>query len=531
LKPAYHPGAVAIPTDLSLDGILRRTADRVPERAAIRTPIDDVSFAELDDRVSRMAAAIEELVGPQPARVAVTPVPGVAYPVTLFGAARGGHVAVALKQMLRGPGLEHVLRTTQARLAFVTEAMFNQLQPAWARLPELAAVILVDGDIPDGHDRVYQLADLLEGADPDAAADSRVDPASVVYVHFTHGTTGEPKGVQLTHRNLVANAVQTAHAHELDELDTVLNHLPVYHCMHLNGPVWAGATQVLCTDPDPRVAVEMANTYQAKCFYAQPGQLARLAVDPCLQQLKFTTVQVVRTGGTDLKPATAITLANHFGVPVLQGYGMVETAALTHSDKRARPRVGSVGPAVLGTESRVVDIDTRVPLPPGERGEVQIRAPQVMVGYLGRDEPPVDAHGWLSTGDIGSLDADGYLSIVDRRSDLFKVGNELVSPTEVERVLLAHPDVRECAVVAYPDPLLGSVPYALVVPATPAGSVRLADVVTFANRELLPHQQIRHIAIIDAIPGAQFGKIHRRQLRERLAAERPHRINGTGGAR
>jgi len=229
---------------------------------------------------------------------------------------------------------------------------------------------------------------------------------------------------------------------------------------------------------------------------------------------------VIRTGGTDLNPATATALSAHFGVPVIQGYGMVETAALTHSDKRARPKPGSVGPAVRGTECRIVDMDTGSPLPVGRQGVVQVRGPQVTIGYLGRDEPPVDQGGWLSTGDVGSLDADGYLSLVDRLGDLFKVGNELVSPTEIERILLAHPDVRECAVVGGPDEFLGSVPYALVVPATPDGGDRLADLAEYVNRQVAPHQRLRHIATIDTIPGASFGKIHRRELRDNLTKEK-----------
>ncbi|WP_432840384.1 class I adenylate-forming enzyme family protein [Dactylosporangium sp. CA-092794] len=523
-------GTPTIPTTLTLDEMLSRTAARTPDRAAIRTTLDDVSFGELDARVSRLAAAIVDLVGERPCRIAVTPTLCTSFPVSLYGVLRSGNVAVTVKPMLRTAGIESVLRGCDVRLAFLTQALYARIAPAADRLPGLRFVI-VDEGAPAHEPGVLVLDDLLAAADP-APPRRRADPASVAYLHFTHGTTGEPRAVQLSHRNLVANAVQTANAHELERLGIVLNHLPIYHCMHLNGAISAGATQVLCPDPNPATAIAMANAYGARCFYAQPGQLARLAIDQRLPDLRFETVEVVRTGGTDLKPSTASALSAHFGVPVIQGYGMVENAALTHSDKRERPKLGSVGPAVLQTQCRVVDIDTRVPVPAGRRGEVQVRGPQVAVGYLGSDEPLVDADGWLSTGDVGYQDEDGYLRLVDRLGDLFKVGNELVSPTEIERLLTTHPAVRDCAVVDYPDPILGRVPYALVVPRDRSAATPLAEIAAFANRQLPPHQRIRHITTIATIPGADFGKVQRRQLREQLidpAAGTPGAVARTEG--
>jgi long-chain acyl-CoA synthetase len=207
---------------------------------------------------------------------------------------------------------------------------------------------------------------------------------------------------------------------------------------------------------------------------------------------------------------------------------MAETSALTHTGDRARPRPDSVGRPVTGTECRVVDLDTGAVLPAGERGEVQVRGPQMTVGYLGRTEPAVDADGWLHTGDVGWVDPDGYLVLVDRLGDLFKVGNELVAPSEIERVLITHPDIRDCVVVDYPDEFSGRVPYALVIPHGTAGESRLAEMVAYANRQLPAFQHIRGIAVVDAIPGAQFGKIRRRELREQLLA-RVAQPTHTGG--
>ncbi|GIG63101.1 hypothetical protein Lfu02_74730 [Longispora fulva] len=475
---------LAFPTDLPIDAVLRHTAARVPDRAAIVTPAGTVTYAELDDRVSRTAGFLTAL-GPQ-ATVAVTPVLGLGFPLVLYGASRAGHTTLTVKMALTGADLAAFLTENGVRAAFLTRAQL-------AGLPEVPGL------------EAYPVDEIPAGE----PTPGRGDPATVAYVHFTHGTTGAPKPIELTHRNLVANAAQTAQVHELDQLDIVLNHLPVYHNMHLNGAVWAGATQVLCVDPDPAAAIAMANAHRVRCLYAQPGQLARLAADPRLSTFHLDTVEVIRTGGTDLRPAVATALSERFGVPVIQGYGMVETAALTHSDRRARPTVGSVGPAVPGTECRIVDVDTREPLGPGTPGEVLVRGPQVAAGR-------VDADGWLATGDLGHVDDIGTLTLVDRLGDVFKVGNELVSPTEIERVLLDHPDVHECAVVGYPDDILGQVPYALIVQSPPDPD-RLAELLESANKLLPAHQRLHSVSAVDAIPGARFGKIHRRELRDRIA--------------
>ncbi|MCK2221096.1 AMP-binding protein [Actinomadura sp. ATCC 31491] len=522
------PGPLTdLPPDLTLDGVLSRAAAAAPGRDAVRTATAaetrTVTFAELDAQASRVAGALSGLAGPagaaSGAMVALAPAPGLPYAAALHGIVRAGHVAVTVKPMLSADDLARVLRSTGARVAFLTEALAARADPA-----ALDRVVVTDRDEPAaGWPAGWTTyAQVLAGADLPGPGGPRTDPESPALVHFTHGTTGTPKGVLLSHRNLVANAAQTAWAHELDRYDVVLNHLPILHCMHVNGPIWAGATQVLCLDPDVESAIRLANEHGARCFYAQPGQLVRLAADERLDRLRLTTVEVIRTGGTHLPAATARTLSEHFGVPVVQGYGLVETSSLTHSDLRAAPGPGTVGLPVPHTECVIADPDTGRPLPAGRRGEVRVRGPQVALGYLGRDDAPVDADGWLSTGDVGYLDG-GRLVLVDRIGDLFKVGNELVSPTEVEQVLLAQPVVQECVVVGYPDEVLGQVPYALVVPEDRASDAQLAAAVAAANERLAPHQRIRRVSAIYSIPGAATGKVNRRALRERVIAGEPSR--------
>jgi len=207
-------------------------------------------------------------------------------------------------------------------------------------------------------------------------------------------------------------------------------------------------------------------------------------------------------------------------VPVVQGYGLAETSPLTHCEDWRSPRPGSVGRPVVGTECRVVDLRTRRPLPPGERGEVQVRGPQVMSGYRGSADGAPDGQGWLCTADVGYVDEQGALFLVDRLRDVFKCDDWLVSPSEVEAVLRGHPDVADAVVVGVPDAVHGHVVGAWLVPARGSGSARAAieQVTAEVNGDLPEPLQVRAVRVLAAVPRSANGKIERRVLREAFLA-------------
>ncbi|MEU4349646.1 AMP-binding protein [Streptomyces sp. NPDC023838] len=486
----------------TVDGLLARAARRHGDRVAVRGTAPgslSLTFAELDAAADRWAAAIQALIGSDGQNVALASPLDPAFAAAFHGIVRSGNVVVPVNPLLRAGELRHLLGTTRARLAVVTDAIREELRPLRAELPYLGDVVLLGEEWPQGR--------------PAAVA----HPADTACLHFTSGTTGLPKAAVLSHANLLVNAGQIARAHALDDGSVTVNHLPKYHLMHLNSALSAGATQVLCPDPDPVAAVRAANTHRATHYYSIPVRLNRLAADARLPELALDTVRLIASGGSALGAASAAALRDHFRIPVIQGYGLAETSPLTHSDGPRSPRPGSVGTVVEGTECRIVDPETGRAVPVGERGEVQVRGPQVMRGYL-EGPSPLDAEGWLATGDIGRVDEDGYLFLVDRIKDVFKCDNYLVSPAEVERALSAHPAVADCAVVDLPDPLSGAVAAALVVLADPAAS--LPAVVAEVNAALPYYQHVRHAEPADAVPRSANGKIERRQLREELMQRR-----------
>ncbi|RMI36025.1 class I adenylate-forming enzyme family protein [Streptomyces triticirhizae] len=480
-----------------LDDLPRIAARNHQDRVAVRTDRgESLTFGELERRVDACAARIAALTEGPGTVVALTSALHPDFVVAYYGALRAGRVVVPVNPMLRAEGLARLVAASGAALVLT--------------VPEIAERL--DTDVP-----AVDLADpsLVEGPPGDRAP---VEPGDVACVHFTSGTTGAPKGVCQTHHNLAVNAAQTAHAHGLGPDSVTLNHLPTFHPMHLNAALFVGAEQVLATDPDLAASLRTANEVGAHRYYSLPMRLSRLAAHPELSTMRLTSVEAVYSGGSALPVAAASRLSEHFGIPVLQGYGLAETSPMTHCGDRSRPKPGSCGPPVPRTECRIVDLTTGKPVGTGERGEIQVRGPQLMKGYLGEPAGAAfDAEGWFATGDVGLVDEDGELFVVDRLKDVFKCDNELVSPQEVEGVLLRHPSVVDCVVVDHPDPFSGAVAAALVVAPKVPDQPALDAVAAEVNAELPSYQHIRHIRAVPEIARSGGGKVRRQELRQQLA--------------
>ncbi len=572
---------------IALDGLLRQAAVCDPAGTAVRVvgagrPVGapSVTFAELDSRADRYAAHLEHALGRRGARVGVAHTLDAEFPAAFYGTVRSGNTVVLVNPLIREEGLAHVFAEAAVEVAFVPAATAGLLVKLADRLPALRTVVVTDasgGVVPaDAVPLEAALADVPGAGERPAPARGAVDLDADVCVQFTTGTTGLPKGVRLSHRNLVANAAQTAAAHHLGSDSVTLNHLPLYHVMHLNSAVFAGAEQVLCADPDPWAALRHAADAGATHHYGLPARLHALARDERLAAHRGAApggprLQVVMSGGSALAPAAARSLREHLGVPVVQGYGMAELSPLTHcvrplADQAAAQ--GSVGEPVPGTGCRIVHPTTRRVLPAGGVGEVQVRGPQLMNGYLGRpDGAPVDADGWFSTGDVGRLDGEGRLHLVDRLGDVFKHDNELVSPSAVEAVLREDPRVADCVVVGWPDAVHGALTWAGVVlhdpldgdPTGPTGQGdptgptdpgdptdlarpaeghlapaaerdRLASVVARANARLAPFERIRRAEPLAAVPRTPVGKPARAAVRTRVRARAAEETAGAAGA-
>jgi len=354
---------------------------------------------------------------------------------------------------------------------------------------------------------------------PEVDVDARQD---VVVLPYSSGTTGFPKGVMLTHFNLVANLRQFEAVHHTSEEDRVIGVLPFFHIygmtVIMNAAVYLGATVVTMPRFDLEQFLQLVQDQRITRAYLVPPIILAMAKHPLVEKFDLSALRVVMSGAAPLDATLARACEERLGCDVIQGYGLTETSPVTHctpDDDPAKNKPGCIGPLLPNTECRVVDWGTGENLGPNQDGELWIRGPQVMQGYLNNREATattIDEEGWLHTGDIGHADADGYFTIADRLKELIKYKGYQVPPAELEAVLLSHPAVADAAVIPKADEEAGEVPKAFVVV---KAEVSADAIMVFVAERVAPHKKIRHVEFIEEIPKSASGKILRRVLVER----------------
>ena len=360
------------------------------------------------------------------------------------------------------------------------------------------------------------------GPPPAVAIDARED---VVALPYSSGTTGLPKGVMLTHRNLVANVVQTDAVERLTSRETMVGILPFYHIygmvVLMSGALRVGATVVTMPRFDFEQFLGFVQQHRVTMSYIVPPIVLALAKHPAVDNYDLSSLTDLLSGAAPLPEPVSRACAARTGVAVRQGYGLTETSPVTHfTPKNGLNKPTSVGPAAPSTSFRVVDVATGKDAPTGGLGEVWVRGPQVMKGYLGNPEATramIDGDGWLHTGDIGRADEDGYLYVVDRVKELIKYKGFQVAPAELEAVVQSHPAVADAAVIPSPDIEAGEVPKAYVV-IKPGAAPTAEEIMAHVAGRVAPHKKVRRVEFIDAIPKVPSGKILRRALVERERA-------------
>jgi acyl-CoA synthetase (AMP-forming)/AMP-acid ligase II len=356
------------------------------------------------------------------------------------------------------------------------------------------------------------------GSSPDVVSAS-LDPGQLALLPYSSGTTGLPKPVMLSHANLTAAARQLGAGLALTPRDRFLALAPLAHVMgfvvSLCAPLAAGATVVMLPRFELPALLEAIQRHRVTVVAVPPPVLAALARDPAVGRHDLSSVEAVVSGGAPVSRDLQAEAAGRFpGAMIGQGYGLTETSAVIPVPDRAGMVPGSVGRLAPGTELRLVDPGTGLDAGPGEPGELWVRGPQVMAGYLGRPEATAEiigAAGWLRTGDLGRVDADGNLFVVDRLKELIKVNALQVAPAELEALLAGHPQVADAAVIPRPDERTGEAPVAVVVA---RGPLEPGELIAWVAARAAPHKRIRAVRLVREIPRTPSGKILRRLLIE-----------------
>jgi long-chain acyl-CoA synthetase len=500
-------------------GLLHHTVERFPERLATVFHGQALTFREIDGASASLAQALRTLHVAKGDRIAVLMTNRPEYLISFEAASKIGAVITPLNPAYREAEAEYQIGNSEARIVIVHEDQLPVITALRGKLPSVKQVISVGREpAPD----TLSFYEIVHQTPPGDLAPTPLNAAEdLMALPYSSGTTGLPKGVMLTHANLVANAIQAVSAGRLTERDVVLIFLPFYHIygtMLMGSAVAAGATQVLMERFDLVQALTLAQRHKVTLLYAVPPVLLAFANYPDLKKYDLSALRYIMSGAAPLPPEVAKRVQEVAGVTVLQGYGLTEASPMTHMSPVDDPdlvRLESIGLAVCNQEEKVVDLETGTrELGANQIGELVIRGPQVMKGYWKAPEETARAlrDGWLFTGDIVRKDKDGFVYILDRKKEMIKYKGFGVAPAELEALLHEHPAVADCAVVAHPDPEAGEIPKAFVVTKKGA-SVSATDLLRFVEGKVAGYKRIRAVEFVDEIPKNPSGKILRRLLR------------------
>ena len=360
--------------------------------------------------------------------------------------------------------------------------------------------------------------DALLDEDPMPPVEVSTDDLAVL--PYSSGTTGLPKGVMLTHANLAANLAQIEAQLDFLEHEVFMACLPFFHIygmqLMMNAGLRVGATVVTMPRFDLERFLALTQEHRVTRLWTVPPMVLGLARHPVVDEYDLSSVRSVLSGAAPLGAELAAEAGTRIGIPVVQGYGMTELSPVSHAPLWEDPRPSTVGLLVANCEARVVDPETGADLGVGEDGELWIRGPNVMKGYLNNPTATaatIDTDGWLHTGDIGHVDDDGYWYIVDRVKELIKVKGFQVPPAELEALLITHPAVADVAVIGIPDDEAGERPKAFVV-LKPGVEATETDLQDFVADHVASYKRISGVTFVDAIPKSPSGKILRRLLRD-----------------
>jgi acyl-CoA synthetase (AMP-forming)/AMP-acid ligase II len=500
--------------DLTLPEFVLAAAHRHARKRALVDAATghELSYAELADAVRKVGAGLCAQ-GVRPGDVLGLCIPNcIEFAVTWFAATSIGAVVTTVNPQYKADEMARQLRQTGARWMVATSGPVEQKLRTVIFETAIAGTFLIGEPVPGTvpFESLYATASAGAPTVP-------VSPSDLAMLPCSSGTTGVAKSVELTHRNLVASLCQSWPAHQVSEDDVVMAALPLFHIyglqITLNLALLAGATVVILPRFELGAFLRAMQDHGVTRAEVVPPIVLGLATADVVADYDLSTLRLVTSAAAPLGGDLARACARRLGCRVKQAYGMTEVSGGTHIAPDVGPdRPDSIGPALPGVECRIVDPATGVDLPPGEPGELLVRTPGAMRGYLGdpgASSATIDPDGWLHTGDVVTADADGWYHVTDRVKELIKYKAYQVAPAELEAVLLTHPAVADVAVVRRPDALAGEVPKAFVVLRTPAPAPEL---MAWVAERVAPYKRVRRIEFVDSIPRSPAGKTLRRLL-------------------
>lgn len=504
------------------DEFLTRTAQRYPENVAVVFKDVNITYREMEALTNSFANALLGLGLKKGDRVCLLMTNRPEFTISWNAVARIGAVISPMNPSYKEREVAYQLDNSDAVAVVVQNELLPLVEAVRSELPNLRHIITAGGGPLASSGSSLSFKQLVQSHAPTPPARPDVTMDDLLALPYSSGTTGLPKGVMLTHRNLVCNAYQMTACSRLNYDDRMMLFLPFYHIygtMLMGSGVMAGATAVLMERFEPVECMRLVKEHKISLFYAVPPVLVMLTNWPQLKEHDLSSIRHIMCGAAPLAPEVGRRFEQMTGVLVLQGYGLTEAAPLTHinpvyDNRLIKPE--TIGLPVHNTLQKIVDLETgEKELGLGETGELLVQGPQVMQGYWKAPEATAATlrNGWLYTGDIGYMDEEGYIIISDRKKEMIKYKGFGIAPAELEALLFEHPAVADAAVIPKPDEEAGEVPKAFVV--LKAGqNLTSQELVEWANGKLAGYKTIREVEFLDAIPKTASGKILRRVLKQ-----------------
>jgi long-chain acyl-CoA synthetase len=490
---------------MNLAGILIESAQRDAGHVALKLDDAELTYGQLDGASAHIAGLLAQHGFEPGDRVGIM-LPNVPYfPVCYYGVLRAGGVVVPMNVLLKKREVAYYLSDSGAKLLFAWHGFADDAQ-AGAEQAGAECLLVKPGEFE------HQVG----AAEPDASvADTTADDTAVLL--YTSGTTGQPKGAELTHANLARNAEGSRNLFGLGDTAITLGALPLFHSFGqtcgMNATLGGGGTLTLIPRFDPAKALEIIQRDKVNIFQGVPTMYGAMLHHSDREQFDTSSLQLCASGGSAMPVELLRGFEKAFGCKILEGYGLSESspvASFNHADRERKP--GSIGTPIEGVEMKIVDED-RNDVDPGEVGEIVIRGHNVMKGYWNRPQETAETilDGWLHTGDLGKTDEDGYFYVVDRKKELIIRGGYNVYPREVEEVLYEHPAVREAAVVGMPHDEYGEEVGAAVV-LKDGASATPEELRDFVKEQVAAYKYPRRVWLVDDLPKGPTGKILKREI-------------------
>ncbi len=507
------PG-VAVPKK-DLTSVVLQRVDELGDKSALidGTSGRALSYNELSSQIKHLAAGLNQR-GFKKGDVCAVFCPNLPEYATIFlGVAAVGGINTTVNSLYSTNDLIHQFTDSRAKFLITIPAFMDRALPAADKcgIEEIFVLGEAEGATP--------FSELLknDGIAPEVTIDPKND---LVALPYSSGTTGLSKGVMLTHENLVSDMVLTTSINTVTDKDVLIGVLPFFHIygmvLILNLAIYRGVTLVTMPRFDLEQFLQIVEKYKITCLNLVPPLVLALSKHPLVDNYDVSSIRLISSGAAPLGQELEQACADRLNCQIYQGYGLTEVAGASHVNTIPVPsdKVGAVGQVVPNTYSKIIDTESGKELGINEQGEVLIKGPHVMKGYLNNEEATkhcIDGDGWFHTGDIGYADEDGYFFIVDRVKELIKYKAYQVAPAELEAILVSHEAIADAAVIPSPDEEAGEIPKGFIVLSS---EISAEEIMKFVAEQVAPHKKIRKIEIVDEIPKSASGKILRRVLVE-----------------